>query len=251
MKKGKSQGESRPEGEGIWLLVFDLDGTLIDSSQDLCASVNAALMHVGRSPLPQHTITAFIGDGAATLMRRALRASETAEKAVVLHSDFERSFPFFLELYREHKLDTTRVYPGVLESLREIRKRNPALPMAVLTNKPVHPSREICAALGLAPFFFANYGGNSFATKKPHPEGLLKIMDEASALRAERGISPGRFSSRGVVMIGDSAADVLVGRACGTRTVGCSFGLDPGALQSTAPDHLVDSAWEWPEVLGL
>ncbi len=118
----------------------------------------------------------FIGDGAAMLMRRALTAAEDLPNARASAASteklFDHAFPFFLSYYREHKLDNTYAYPGVLESLSRIRERRPNLPLAVLTNKPVNPSREICSALGLERFFFANYGGNSFATKKPDPEGL-------------------------------------------------------------------------------
>ena len=158
------------------LLVFDLDGTLIDSSIDLCNSVNAALAHVGQDALPPNVIASYIGDGAAMLVRRALGdpGDADSEPGARMQGEalFERAFRFFLEFYRIHKLDNTTIYDGVLESLRAIRTRHPALPMAVLTNKPVVPSREICAALGLAPFLFQNYGGNSFASKKPDPEGL-------------------------------------------------------------------------------
>ena len=160
---------------------------------------------------------------------------------------FQQAFGHFLTYYRAHKLDHTRMYPGVLEALQEIRRANPSLPMAILTNKPVAPSRVICAELGLAPFFFANYGGNSFATKKPDPEGLRALIAEANALQpAARAITPAE-----TVMIGDSDVDVRTARACGARSLGCTYGLAPEALAASVPDAVVDSAASWPAALGF
>jgi phosphoglycolate phosphatase len=229
------------------LLVFDLDGTLIDSSLDLCNSVNAALLHVGKQELPHAMIASYIGDGAAMLVRRALGdpGDLDALRPDLGEDLFRRTYDFFLRYYREHKLDNTRCYNGVMDSLTRIRADHPNLPMAVLTNKPVNPSREICTALGLAPFFFQNYGGNSFETKKPDPIGLLTIVEEASSLLGSR------LSPEDAVMIGDSDVDVLTARRCGARSLGCAFGLAPGALASAGPDALVDHAHEWQAALGL
>jgi phosphoglycolate phosphatase len=231
-------------------LVFDLDGTLIDSSLDLCNSVNAALAHVGKPSQPNTLIASYIGDGAAMLVRRAL--GDPGDLDALKPSDgdelFRRTFDFFLTYYRAHKLDHTRCYDGVLEALTEIRARHPYLPMAVLTNKPVNPSREICSALGLTPFFFQIYGGNSFETKKPDPMGLLALIGEASVLLAERANA---LTPSEVVMIGDSDVDVLTARRCGARALGCTFGLAPASLAAAEPDATVDHASEWPSALGL
>jgi phosphoglycolate phosphatase len=228
------------------LLVFDLDGTLIDSSLDLCNSVNAALAHVGKPVLPNALIATYIGDGAAMLVRRALGDPGDLDSLTPDGDQlFHRAFDFFLDFYRIHKLDNTRVYAGVLEALSAIRAAHPALPMAVLTNKPVNPSRDICAALDLAPFFFQNYGGNSFATKKPDPQGLLTLIAEASTLTAS-SITPEE-----TVMIGDSDVDILTARRCGARSVGCTFGLAPHTLAAAQPDLSVDSPSDWPRILGL
>ncbi len=234
------------------LLVFDLDGTLIDSSLDLCNSVNAALDQVHKPLLPNALIASYIGDGAAMLVRRALGDPGDLDALHPSEGDelFRRTFKYFLAYYREHKLDNTRCYDGVLEALTQLRTRHPHLPMAVLTNKPVDPSREICSALELTQFFFQNYGGNSFETKKPDPGGLLTLIDEASALVAARSaaaaIHPGE-----VVMIGDSDVDVLTARRCGVRSLGCTFGLAPAALAAAEPDATVDHPSEWPAALGL
>jgi len=226
------------------LLVFDLDGTLIDSSLDLCHAVNAALAHVGRPVLPHGVVASYVGDGAAMLVRRALGEPDELQPGAE-DGLFQRTYEYFIGWYREHKLDNTVCYAGVLESLAEIRGRHPGLPMAVLTNKPVAPSREICAALGLAPFFFQNYGGNSFATKKPDPEGLLTLMAEASVLVGET------IEAAETVMIGDSDVDVLTAKRCGARSVGCSYGLAPHSLAAAGADAVVGSALEWVGVLGL
>jgi len=235
------------------LLVFDLDGTLIDSSLDLCNSVNAAMQGVGKSTLPNAVIASYIGDGAAMLVRRALGDPGDLDAANAPAGDalFHRAFELFLEYYREHKLDNTRCYDGVLDSLRVIRERHPQIPMAVLTNKPVKPSQQICEALGLAPFFFQNYGGNSFTTKKPDPEGLLTLMRETEALLKARDSAAPALSPAEVVMVGDSDVDVLTARRVGARAIGCLFGLAPHSLDRVPPDRLVQHPSEWPDALGL
>jgi phosphoglycolate phosphatase len=219
------------------LLVFDLDGTLIDSRIDLCNSVNAMLEHLGKPTLPQAVIASYIGDGASMLVRRALGDPEGDA-----HDEeyVTRALGFFLDYYRIHKLDYTYVYDGVIEALETIRGEFPALPMAVLTNKPVVPSREICAHFGLNRFFFQNYGGNSFHTKKPDPHGLLTLVAEASRL-VGREIRVGA-----TVMVGDSDVDVLTAKNCGARSVGCLYGLAPHGLAAAGADRLVDRPVEWP-----
>ena len=114
----------------------------------------------------------------------------------------------------------------------------------MLTNKPVNPSRAICAHFRLDRFFFANYGGNSFPTKKPDPLGLLTLIAEASS-------RTGSITPAETVMIGDSHVDVETARACGARSLGCTFGLSPESLAAAKPDSSVDDAADWPEALGL
>src|SRR6267154_2495203 len=159
----------------IRLVIFDLDGTLIDSRLDLVHSVNAALRHIGRPELPDEVIASYVGDGAPILIQRAL-GGEAVDEAIV-----RQGLQFFLSYYREHKLDHTTVYEGVKEALAAIQGLSNGVPrkMAVLSNKPVIPSRAIVEALGLGSFFMQIYGGNSFATKKPDPEGALKLLEES------------------------------------------------------------------------
>ncbi|MFZ0138389.1 MAG: HAD hydrolase-like protein, partial [Candidatus Sulfotelmatobacter sp.] len=138
----------------IKLVIFDLDGTLIDSRLDLVHSVNAALRHIGRPELPDDVIASYVGDGAPILIQRAL-GGDTVEEAIV-----RQGLQFFLSYYREHKLDHTTVYPGVKEALTGVQRSSNGNPraMAVLSNKPVVPSRAIVEALGLGPFFKQIYG---------------------------------------------------------------------------------------------
>ena len=225
--------------EQLKLLVFDLDGTLIDSAQDLCNSVNATLSQFGRERLPDPVVAGYIGDGAIMLMRRALFGPDATDVDEELLS---RAYAWFLDYYREHKLDNTYAYEGVLEALTALRQlhehsEEPARLMAVLTNKPVRPAQAICEALGLAPYFLHIYGGNSFATKKPNPEGLRALMDEAGALPQE------------TLVIGDSQVDVETARNAGAWCVGCTFGLAPESLKDYPPDVLVDSPADWPAAL--
>jgi phosphoglycolate phosphatase len=132
-----------------------------------------------------------------------------------------------------------------MEALAAIRAGRPETLMAVLTNKPVNPSRAICDHFGLSQYFFQNYGGNSFHTKKPDPHGLLALIAEASTINGSA------VTARETLMIGDSSIDVLTARAAGARSVGCMFGLAPHSLEAVRPDFLVDSPVEWIEVVGV
>jgi phosphoglycolate phosphatase len=225
------------------LVVFDLDGTLIDSRVDLANSVNATLAHLGRPSLPDAVIATYIGDGVSMLVRRALGDPEGD-----VHDEeyVAGAVTYFLDFYREHKLDYTYVYDGVCEAIEEIRVEIPGVAMAVLTNKPVRPSRDICAHFGLNRFFFQNYGGNSFHTKKPDPTGLLALMAEASAMKDAAGaVRPDE-----TVMIGDSAVDVLTAKNCGARSVGCLYGLAPHTLAAAEPDAMAKSPLDWLRAIG-
>ena len=226
--------------ERLRLLVFDLDGTLIDSRQDLCNSVNATLERFELAPLSDELIASYIGDGAAMLIRRALAIPGEVPEGRRAAELFDEAFPYFLSYYREHLLDYTKVYPGVMESLDALRamRDGAARQMAVLTNKPVRPARVICDGLGLSPYFFSVYGGDSFETKKPDPQGLETLMREA-------GVQPEE-----TLMVGDSDVDVLTARNAGVWTLGCGFGLSPEALRAAEPDVMVAHAAEWMAALG-
>ena len=213
------------------LVIFDLDGTLIDSRLDLVHSVNAALRHIERPELPEDVIASYVGDGAPTLIRRALGA-EADDEALV-----KTGLEFCLSYYREHKLDYTHLYDGNVEAIRVIQGRNGiSRKMAVLTNKPVAPSRAIVEALGLRPFFSAVYGGNSFATKKPDPEGARVILRETGVPAKE------------TLIVGDSHVDVSTAQNAGLWSCGVTYGFAPHTLSPNSPDVLVDSARELAEL---
>jgi phosphoglycolate phosphatase len=213
----------------IRLLVFDLDGTLIDSRLDLIHSVNAMLRHLKRPELHGEVIASYVGDGAPMLVRRAL--GDPKNESLV-----KQALDFFLAYYRAHKLDNTHLYPGIQEALTAIAGSNGNMPrkMAVLSNKPVHPSRAIVEALGLKEYFSQVYGGNSFPTKKPDPEGAQRLL-------AETHTQP-----REALIIGDSSVDVLTGRNAGMWTCGVTYGFAPHTLCEAVPDVTVDQ----PEELG-
>ena len=232
--------KNRPiPGHTAKLLIFDLDGTLIDSREDLANSINAMLIHFGKKELPHEVIASYIGDGAPMLVRRSLGDPDD-------ENFVQDAVLYFMSWYREHKLDNTYVYDGVKEALSAIQKSrngasnqaNQALKMAVLSNKPVGPSRAIIEALGLGPYFFQVYGGNSFHTKKPDPAGVQILLEEASAEPEE------------TVIIGDSDIDVLTARNSGIYSVGVTYGLAPHTLEDAPPDVLIDHPSELALVLG-
>src|SRR5579863_6824809 len=183
-------------------LLFDLDGTLIDSKQDLVLSVNATLRSLGREELPADLVASYVGSGAPALIRRALGGLPDSE-------EFQRALQFFLAYYEQHKLDFTRAYPGVQEALQQLRD----IPMVVLTNKPVNISVRILEGLGLASFFQAIYGGNSFPTKKPDPLGANTILTQL------------RVAPQEAVMVGDSEVDVQTARNAGMISAIVNFGF--------------------------
>jgi len=199
------------------LLVFDLDGTLVDSKEDLANAVNVALESFGFAPLPHSLIYTYVGDGAMMLIRRAI----PPEKADLLPDVLDR----FLSYYQRHLLDTTRPYPGVIDALR---KWAGMYRMAVLTNKGLAMTEAILEGLALSGYFFEVRGGDSFENKKPHPQGLIHILGAA-------GATPGE-----AVMVGDSRNDVLAGRGAGTVTCGVTYGLGAAGFDETPPDFTVD-----------
>jgi phosphoglycolate phosphatase len=215
----------------IKLLLWDLDGTLVDSELDLAHAINAMLRELKRPELPIEVVASYIGDGAPMLVRRAL--GDPQDESFV-----RTAIDYFMSYYRDHKLDNTFVYPGVLDTLRAIRERG-VLKMAVLTNKPINASRGICEGLGISEFMSQIYGGNSFPTKKPDPHGAKVLLEEHGA-RADEAI-----------MIGDSQNDVLTADNAGMFSIGVSYGLSPESLKIHPPDVMIDKAEELLEVLGM
>lgn len=202
--------------DGIRLLIFDLDGTLIDSEADLALSMNATLRRFGRAALPEELIASYVGQGVLVLVRRAF-GPEVSEVFV------EQAAAYFLEYYRDHMLDHTGLYAGVREALDDLGPRR----MAVLTNKPVNFSRQIIAGLNLESYFSFVYGGNSFEQKKPDPVGIFRLM-------ADTGVP-----ADATLMIGDSNTDIETGRNAGVWTCGVTYGIGSHTLQDARPDLLL------------
>ncbi len=200
------------------LLIFDLDGTLIDSKLDLASSVNATRAWAGLPPLALELVSSYVGDGAPTLVRRILPGASEEKLADALR--------FFLEYYREHMLDATTLYPGVHAALDQLH--DAGVPMAVLTNKPVRFSLQLVEGLALDTLFFRVYGGNSFEEKKPHPRGVDALVAEVSAARDR------------TVMVGDSATDVRTARNARVQACGVTWGFQPESFAAVPPDFTID-----------
>jgi phosphoglycolate phosphatase len=210
----------------IELLIFDLDGTLVDSKTDLVHSVNAMRESMGLAPLSDDVIASYVGRGVSVLVRRAL--GDQAPEAAI-----EKAKGIFLDYYWRHMLDNTTTYPGVREALEELRERK----LTVLTNKPVNFSREMLRRLGLAHLFSFVYGGNSFPEKKPDPVGVRKLMSDVGA------------SSQQTLVVGDSDTDVLTGRNAGVWTCGVTYGFAPHTLEDTPPDLMLGDLRDLPLLL--
>ena len=212
------------------LLIFDLDGTLIDSKLDLAHSVNAARAYMEMPPLDHALIATYVGNGAPVLIRRAMGPEATQE-------EIDRALDFFIRYYAQHCLDFTILYPGVKEALDRLREA--AVPMAILTNKPVRISHQIIQGLGLSEHFFRVYGGNSFGQKKPDPVGIDALLGECGLPRES------------AVMVGDSAVDIRTARNAKIQACGVTYGFQPESLKEAPPDMLVDDLRELADhVLG-
>ncbi|MBZ5536408.1 MAG: HAD-IA family hydrolase [Acidobacteriia bacterium] len=214
------------------LLIFDLDGTLIDSREDLANTANHMRVALGLLPLDHGTIFSYVGDGARLLVQRLL--DHSTDDAVV-----DRGLQIFLNFYRDHMLEHTVLYPGVLEGLEGLSLSSDGArrTFVVLSNKPVRSSRMILEGLGVSDFFRYIYGGNSFELKKPDPMGIHTILDETG------------LPARAALMVGDSDVDVLTGRNAGVATCGVTYGLGSEKMMQTPPDVYVDDLRELAALL--
>ena len=201
------------------LLIFDLDGTLVDSRLDLANAINAMRSHLGMSLLANERVYTYVGNGAQLLVRRSL--GEDAPDSL-----FRDGLAFFMQYYAAHDLDFTTLYPGVRDSLDRFRVAGKR--MAVLTNKPTPMSRHILEGLGVSGHFFRIFGGDSFEQKKPDPIGVETLIEEAGVDRAHS------------MMVGDSSVDVATAHNAGIACCGVTYGFQPEGLVDPAPELVVD-----------
>jgi phosphoglycolate phosphatase len=184
------------------LLIFDLDGTLIDSRADLATAVNRMRAHYILAPLSLNTITAFVGDGTRALVTRALAGTDVP---------VEDALRVMAPLYRAHLVDETLLYPGAFDGLHRLRAAGHSL--AIATNKPVDACETILTHFGIRPLFREVLGGGSTPNLKPHPEMIERIM-------ADTG-----FSAEATWVIGDNYTDLECARHAGASSVFCAFGF--------------------------
>ena len=185
------------------LIVFDLDGTLVDSQQDLANSANALAMELGGRPVPDSDVVAMVGEGAAVLVRRVLVAAG-------LDPETPGALPRFLELYDERLIENTVPYSGIPQVLKELRA---IAPLAVLTNKPQRVTGRLLAALDLSRHFTHVIGGDTNLGRKPDPAGLLRLCAAADAVPQD------------AVLVGDSPIDLQTARRAGTKVILASYGF--------------------------
>jgi phosphoglycolate phosphatase len=217
-RRNQASTDSTNRFSEVRALIFDLDGTLIDSKLDLALSVNATLEEMGRGPLPHERIFSFVGQGAPALIAKALGDGASEEEC-------QRGLEFFIKYYSAHKLDNTTLYSGVREALDALK----GMPMAVYTNKPVRVSRAIIQDLGVGEHFRMVYGGNSFERKKPDPMGVESILREFGAAPPQ------------VMLVGDSDVDVQTARNAGTWICGVTYGFGSHHFTKYPPDLVVDN----------
>lgn len=205
------------------LVVFDLDGTLVDSSADLATAVNRTFAESGAAPLELALVRSFVGEGARRLIEKSVGVAS-------IPLSVDDLLPVFLDHYRDVLLESTRLYPGIEEALHALGPRR----LAVLTNKPGDMSRAILSGLGVAHRFDWIWGAGDLPARKPDPVGLLRLMRAAD-------VPPERTA-----FVGDSAIDVKTARAAGTYAVGVTYGFDPRAFDENPPDVRVDAPAELP-----
>jgi phosphoglycolate phosphatase len=213
------------------LIVFDLDGTLVDSRRDIAEAANATLVSYGVQPLADEAIGRMVGDGAPLLVARAFETAGVAAPADALGR--------FLSNYRTRLLEHTRPYPGIPEVLRRLASR---ATLAVLTNKPLDATRDVLTGLGLAHYFVSGgiVAGDGPFARKPDPGGLIHLMTAA------------RTTQGSTVLVGDSPIDWRTARNAGTRLclARYGFGWERGSTRDLDADWFVDSPHQILQCLG-
>lgn len=215
-------------GKPLRGVLFDLDGTLVDSAADLQATLNRLLPEYGLRPLSLDEVKAKIGDGVAKLVERAFIATGGDLDNV------DAAARRFLALYEGHAAALTVAYPGVRDALMQLQAQG--LVLAVVTNKPLAVTQEILAALDLARFFAAVVGGDSAPRRKPHPDPIMKALADAG-LKADEAI-----------MVGDNYHDIEAAHAAGVEAIIVTYGYSHKPPSETGADHVVDTM---PEIVPL
>lgn len=215
-----------PEHFGLY--VFDLDGTLIDSLEDLARSVNWILSEYGYPPIDDETVRRGVGNGARNLLVRAFGSSARAgSQAAPADGEIDAALIRYRSHYDAHCTEHTRLYPGIREWLDVLINRG--VKVAVLTNKPEQATRTLLDALGVADLFDVIAGPETFGALKPDPAGLCAIMAKCGACAAD------------TVMIGDSSVDIETARNAGVTSCGITGGLgDDEPLRASKPDILIE-----------
>lgn len=225
-------------------IIFDLDGTLIDSREDLALSINSLLDELGYAPLSVEQISSYIGDGANKLTERSLRAVGAIDS--MDDPEFPELFDRLLHYYGQNIANKTTVYPDVYKVLDKLYPR----PMAVVTNKPSQYTRPVLKAFNLDAYFSFIAGGDTYSRKKPDPYPLEQAMQEL------------QVESDHCIMVGDGDTDIKAGQAAGAYTVAALYGyrshaelkdLDPDFSISAFRDLLplvkeLEAAWKPAEV---
>ncbi len=220
MKLGRLFGGQLPK-----LVIFDLDGTLLDSVPDLAGAIDSMLLELGRPAAGIERVRDWVGNGSAVLVRRALAGS--IEHAGVDAEEAELAHRAFLQAYSAGHVLTT-IYPGVMAFLDALKKQG--IPMAVATNKPERFVAPLLEEKGMLGYFDWLVGGDTLPVQKPDPAALYWIMREAGVAAAD------------TLFVGDSRNDVLAGQAAGVKVLAVSYGYNHGRPVSLEnPDLLVDS----------
>jgi phosphoglycolate phosphatase len=214
------------------LVVFDLDGTLVDSRQDLADSTNAMLGSLGAPPLPRDRVVKMIGEGARILVQKALEASHLPSEDKPLHE----ALGLFHECYRARLLATTRPYPGVSAMLEEMSS---LASLAMLTNKPLSPSLRLVEAFGWRGHFMRVIGGDGDMPRKPDPKGLRRLMAEANA------------GPESTLLVGDSMIDVETARNAGVTVCVAAYGMGTvrGDLQLRGDERIAETGHDVGRVI--
>lgn len=209
----------------IKLVIFDLDGTLVDSLTELAAAVNHVRRVLGLSQFAEGEVRSMLGAGSQRLIEKAFPKAGPAE--------LERAYEAYLSYSETHLLTSTQLYPGVRDTLSELMKKG--IHMAIISNKHSRLSRSLLQRLGVDTYFSAILGPDSHPFRKPSPKSIQKLLDDL-----------GIDASKGVI-VGDSASDILAGKSAGVVTVGCSYGYGDASELANA-DYLISSL---PELLRL